>query len=179
MSGWLDPYLAPSPASRLAGMFDLSGVGSFVDAAARGASFAAFPFIDAPMPAAPPPPPPRVLPRPASAPAPAVASSPLVSTSSPSLAFGGSRTMAVDLNSVVAAVNTIGDKVVAFKKADADANLSRARIEADARLAEVAYRSRSGAVLPSGVGGVLGSLLPWLGLGLGAVVLLKVVKAVR
>ena len=87
--------------------------------------------------------------------------------------------MAVDLSALVAAVSTVGDKVVAFRKADADANLARARLDADARLSEAAIRSGSTALGGVNVSGALGSALPILGLGLGVVVLLKLVKAVR
>lgn len=86
--------------------------------------------------------------------------------------------MALDLNALVAAVGTVGDKVVAFRRADADANLARARLDADARLSEVAIRTGS-SVPGVGASGLLSSALPLLGLGLGAVVLFKIVKALR
>ncbi len=190
MIGWLDPYLAPAPASKLAGLFDsLPSVGTFVDESARGAIFAGGTASTMPGSAeyddaiaalrasrsasvaatlarlnAPAPAPPLRLP------------SPAITSSTSS---GGPRAMAVDLSALVAAVSTVGDKVVAFRKADADANLARARLDANARLSEAAIRSGSTALGGVNVSGALGSALPILGLGLGVVVLLKLVKAVR
>lgn len=182
--GWIDGILLSARAvpSRAAGLFDLSGVGEFVDTAARGASFAAFPFIDAPMPAAPPPPAPRVLPVAAAAGASLyVLPSP---SSVPALAAAGlagpvasaGRTSTVpslpSLADFTKALDVAGSRAAELIRADADASVARENARTARLVNDQAVRSRTVGGPMFDLSGLLSAALPVVVVvGVGAVLL--------
>ena len=195
MTGWLDPILFPST-SRVGELELPPGLatspvkgGAGVDLGARfatspvggcaGGACAVPKRTPPPMP--PPPPPPAWFTAGATSGASVGGAALALSPGAPApsileVLFGGGATMPTFAD-VLGAASTVGDKVLAFRKADADANLARARLEADARLREVAIRTDAGASglsLPALPG--LGTLLV---VGGGVALLLAVVKALR